>query len=982
MPAVHSCSTKFVILRSIATMVLVSFFALQAIPCLAIQPPRPGEVDELKQRNVYQRQLDHAERLDNHLINPVLLKRAINRGKRAILRMRGLDSAGVDNIAPLYTPPPAWEGLPTTGNVRILALLIEFQDYTHAAENTRDYVHSNIFGTGDPARYPYESLASYYDRSSYSQLDLSSGNTLGWYQTAYDRPIDDGGPDAWEIPGDLIKEVMNYYDSQGHDFTQYDNNNDGVIDYFAVFWTGPPGEWASVWWGWQWNFVYLDNTFTIDGKKLGDFSWQWEASPVGSSFNPRVVIHETGHALGLPDLYDYNSDVGPDGGVGGLDMMDATRGDHNSFSKWVLDWLTPSFVASGIHPKSMQPSGTSQDCVVIWPGIESGDLFSEFFVAQNRQREGNDNAPGIPGDGMLLWHIDATLDPSGQYYLYNNSNTEHKLVRLMEADGLEEIEQELPADVGDYWKAGDLFDLNSIPSTRMYNGTDSHVSVYDYSDPAIAMNATFEISSQAADDGWTDDGLVVRLTTGTDNVGIGTDSPDGKLHVDVDGDGNGDLFVEDDGPRKGNVGIGTKAPAHKLTLGDKATPERTNYVEVNSSTWAGMLFHGGGRGGSIMFNHPGNYLYFGTSPGDGTGPWERMRITSTGNVGIGTSIPASKLDVAGTINVSGFKMPASASNGYVLTSDAAGEGTWQPSPGISGSGSGNFLAKFEGSNSIGNSAIYDNSGSIGIGTKTPGSRKLKVVGDVEISSQSPTLHLTATQESPARMRYADSDAASSQYFDIYFNAADQDLHFQSDEIESMKLTNDGIIYFTPKNLHKTHPSLSASQFVIGWNHSGGRGETVFYQHGGGGYRSGYDFWSERNGVAKKCLARLVDNGNLKLLGSVGSISDAREKDNIRSLSNALTKVMALRGVYFNWKDEKRHDDKTHIGLIAQEVLEVVPEVVMGGPRDNGEDELYSLQYDRLIPVLIEAVKEQQRIILDLQNRIGELETQISKASVD
>jgi len=59
-----------------------------------------------------------------------------------------------------------------------------------------------------------------------------------------------------------------------------------------------------------------------------------------------VVIHETGHALGLPDYYDYDDKVGPRGGVGGLDMMDNNWGDHNPFSKWLLGWLELTFVAA------------------------------------------------------------------------------------------------------------------------------------------------------------------------------------------------------------------------------------------------------------------------------------------------------------------------------------------------------------------------------------------------------------------------------------------------------------------------------------------------------------------------------------------------------------------------------------------------------------------------------------------------------------
>ena len=61
-------------------------------------------------------------------------------------------------------------------------------------------------------------------------------------------------------------------------------------------------------------------------------------------------------------------------------------------------------------------------------------------MVQNRTRPGND--ADLPADGLLIWHVDARLTRSGSDFLYDNSYTAHKLLRLMEADGLEEIERD------------------------------------------------------------------------------------------------------------------------------------------------------------------------------------------------------------------------------------------------------------------------------------------------------------------------------------------------------------------------------------------------------------------------------------------------------------------------------------------------------------------------------------------------------------
>src|SRR5690349_18835166 len=91
------------------------------------------------------------------------------------------------------------------------------------------------------------------------------------------------------------------------------------------------------------------------------------------------------------------------------------------------------------------------------------------------------------------------------------------------------------------------------------------------------------------------------------------------------------------------------------------------------------------------------------------------------NIGIGTTTPAVTLDVAGIIQMTGFKLPVSPVAGYVLTSDSGGVGTWK-APGIGGSGTTNFLPKFTAANTVANSVISESGGNIGIGAATPGSK--------------------------------------------------------------------------------------------------------------------------------------------------------------------------------------------------------------------------------------------------------------------
>lgn len=93
---------------------------------------------------------------------------------------------------------------------------------------------------------------------------------------------------------------------------------------------------------------------------------------------------------------------------------------------------------------------------------------------------------------------------------------------------------------------------------------------------------------------------------------------------------------------------------------------------------------------------------------------------------------------------------------------------------------------------------------------------------------------------------------------------------------------------------------------------------------------------------------------------VNSTSDVKLKENIHSIKDPLDKIMKINGVGFRWKDNK---DEA-IGVIAQDIEEVIPEVV----KNSGD--VKTVNYNGLIGVLIEAVKEQQRQIEELKKQIN------------
>lgn len=141
-----------------------------------------------------------------------------------------------------------------------------------------------------------------------------------------------------------------------------------------------------------------------------------------------------------------------------------------------------------------------------------------------------------------------------------------------------------------------------------------------------------------------------------------------------------------------------------------------------------------------------------------------------------------------------------------------------------------------------------------------------------------------------------------------------------------------------------------------------------------GIRTNYGGWFDGNeflflhfstpqhsSVSPNSIYETVFKQNLVSTGDITAFSDKNYKTNIVTIDNALNKVNALRGVSYNRIDTDL--DKSKIGVIAQEIEEVIPEVV-----STNKDGVKSVAYGNMVGLLIEAIKEQQKQIDDLKNR--------------
>lgn len=224
----------------------------------------------------------------------------------------------------------------------------------------------------------------------------------------------------------------------------------------------------------------------------------------------------------------------------------------------------------------------------------------------------------------------------------------------------------------------------------------------------------------------------VQISAATGGVG------DGHSLDAVDGDPVDVVYVDS----VGNVGIGTTSPGDALHIAPSTYTSKIRIENIAGGEGHVDFWEGTHAKAAIRYMSPTcawdpNRLQIFTVAGTNASiniaaegaTSSGLTVSNSNNVGIGTTSPAQKLDVAGTVQMTGFKLPTGATGGYVLTSDASGIGTWQAAAGgIGGGGTANYIPKFTAATTVGNSVIYETGGNVGIGTTSPAG-KLEIKGN-------------------------------------------------------------------------------------------------------------------------------------------------------------------------------------------------------------------------------------------------------------
>lgn len=364
-------------------------------------------------------------------------------------------------------------------------ILVSFQD--------KEFAHSHEllteWASGD--EYSYNgatgSIRQYFLDQSWGEyemlIDIYGPVTVSKNYSYYGANKSNGSD---KHPDEMVKEAcILAHDSCGADFSQYDVNNDGKVDWVVVLYAGmgeANGGDANTIWPHQYELSYTGMSFKLDGKKVDHYCCLNEIDGQSGELDGiGTFCHEFSHIMGLPDLYYTGSGTSPHT-LCQWDILDYgpynnngnTPPNYSAYERWFMGWLTPRVLTDPEYI-TLNPMVDTHEALLMCEGDEH-DLNplnpspKNFYLIENRRKEGWDKF--LPGKGMLLTKIQFDYD-NWRYNEVNNDKN-NQGVDLIEAKANTSSGYSMTGKSTDAFPAGaanyTAFENHEITNIKLNNG--------------------------------------------------------------------------------------------------------------------------------------------------------------------------------------------------------------------------------------------------------------------------------------------------------------------------------------------------------------------------------------------------------------------------------------------------------------------------------------------------------------------------------
>ncbi|TEB09723.1 M6 family metalloprotease domain-containing protein [Pelotomaculum propionicicum] len=480
---------------------LISFFlfANQSLAGqLEMMPPHPQLIEQLKNTGGLQDLINIQQQMTVRGFET-----PAKRPEKSLFNIQGASNSPVDSTA------------------SALVLCVQFTDTApqHSTAEFQKLLFGSSFGT----------MKDYFAKNSRGLFDLNGkvagGDMAGSNQgTAF---IKLPNPKSYYVgyqyatgsypqnSQGIVVDAVNALKAANFDFTPYAAN--GAIPYLFVIVTGNGAEFTGRTrdiWSHSASLGSHQVVVKVDGgtATVDCYSIEPELKGDGNELNTiGVFCHEFGHILGLPDLYDtqnYRDSEGDGdwtvmaaGSWNGPHSDGSAPAEFDAFSKTYLGWINPdSFSGSGVRLSMPPVEGAGGQVYRITPAGSQ----TEYFLFENKQQTGYDLY--LDGHGLLVWHIDGSMaNPDSIYWRaneVNNISNGHYGVALVQADGRNDLEH--GANRGDasdpFPGAGNVtsFTDNTTPGSKLYNGTQSNISLMNISEAGQNVNLVVTTTGHVA----------------------------------------------------------------------------------------------------------------------------------------------------------------------------------------------------------------------------------------------------------------------------------------------------------------------------------------------------------------------------------------------------------------------------------------------------------------------------------------------------
>jgi len=428
-------------------------------------------------------QLDTAVPSDEGVLAPLLTLRERRRTGRndGVIRPPADAAPGASrDVAEAFASRRA----PLRGRLNVIVVLVEFSE--KKMQSTQAHFEDLFFSSG---KLKNGSVNEYYKEVSKGLVEIS-GEVVGPYlmpQTLAHYANNNAGRD--KVVREMARDALMAADGTVN-FKKYDNDGDDYVDAFIVVHAGRGAEQTGSRgdiWSHKWTLPD-ETVYETDGTNIFAYLTVPEDARIG------VCAHEIGHLIfGWPDLYDtdYSSN-----GIGSFCLMagGSWGGDGDmpchpcAWCKSTQGWIdVENQTAAGVV--KLEDVKTSKRAVRLWTAGKNG---SEYFLIENRQRQGYDNS--MPGEGLFVWHIDESQT--------GNEDEDQYKVALLQADGLRDLERHKNSgDANDPFPGGTgntRLDGGTQPSTRAHSGRSSGVVIAEISASAATMTARISLDEGLA----------------------------------------------------------------------------------------------------------------------------------------------------------------------------------------------------------------------------------------------------------------------------------------------------------------------------------------------------------------------------------------------------------------------------------------------------------------------------------------------------